>query len=546
MTKQNRAYMLNKGQNPLHIGLGLAKAALHLARHGETSAIDLANEAAKLARCPATLAARCTVAHRLFNVAELEDAVSEAEGFTAKNDALEDVLARMNAGPLAAVSLSRLLENRYPLDFKPVAERVLYVLHKSLPFANDGYATRSHGIARGLTALGTDLVCLTRPGFPTDVIQTEFSGGLDRDCEVLDGVHYLRISSPSRAEFPPLPVEDMMHASFAYLERSASRMVSVMRQYRPSCVIAGSNLTTALPACLAAHSLGLPFVYEVRGFWELTRASSNPDYLSSSMGLQERFLETAIARAADRVITLTTPMLDELVARGVDRKFIRLAPNACDPSVFLPTTPEQSLLKLLNLSDSTPIIGYVGSFNQYEGLDDLVCACARLRREGLNFRLLLVGSEPPDTSGGFPLTQKIRNMAASEGLSDWLILPGRVPHHEVAKWYSIIDIAPFPRKSLLVTELVSPLKPLEALAMQKAVVVSDVGGMREVIEHRKTGLVTPSDNSDALADSLRILLQDDAYRRGVGMAGREWICRRRTWQHSAAQILDAIEPLLAC
>jgi glycosyltransferase involved in cell wall biosynthesis len=527
------------------IARGLSKAALHLAATGNMSAIEIAREAAALHPEPQTLAARCKVSLNLYDIDSLEESVAAAEAHGVSGGGLQALLADIRSGPLAVQALARRLSTRRRLAFQPVPGRILYVLHKSLPDANDGYAMRSHGLARGLLARGVDLVCVTRPGFPYDLHPGKGATPQHDPIETVDGVGYHRLVSPMRSEFPASPCEHMMHGSLAYLEGAVTRLVELVGQNRPACVMAASNLATALPACLAARELGLPFVYEVRGFWDITRASRDPAYPLATTGRQERFLEVATARAAERVITLTDPMREELIAREVAPERITLAPNACDPERFRPASREDALVQRLRLPPHIPVIGYVGSFNRYEGLDDLVSACAILRRRRLDFRLLLVGSEPADETGRFPVTEKIRLIAAREGLGDWLIMPGRVPHDEVSDWYSLIDVAPFPRKALPVTELVSPLKPLEALAMAKAVAVSSVRGMQGMVHHGQTGLVFAQDDVEALVDALRMLLQDSEMRQGLGDAGRAWIIEHRSWQHTADDVLRALGPLLS-
>ena len=182
-------------------------------------------------------------------------------------------------------------------------------------------------------------------------------------------------------------------------------------------------------------------------------------------------------------------MRDELVRRGVDPATITLLPNSCDPERFTPRGRDAALAARLGIPASVPVIGYIGTFVQYEGLEDLVAACAMLHGRGRDFRLMLIGNENVSGTEKGPITAEIERIAAEAGLSDRLIMPGRVPHEEVAAYYSLIDIAPFPRKPQPVTEMVSPMKPLEALAMEKAVVVSSVAALTEMIADEETGLV---------------------------------------------------------
>ncbi|WP_374408329.1 glycosyltransferase family 4 protein [Pelagerythrobacter sp.] len=536
--------MIREKHRKQDIASGLSTAALHLAAKGRMSAIDIAQEAAALDRSPAILAARCKVSLNLYDIDSLKESVAAIEAVAGASGALESLLADIRSGPFAVQTLADRLLQRRPLALQPVPGRILYVLHKSLPEANDGYAMRSHGIAQGLLAQGADVVCATRPGFPSDLAAGKPSGYQLDHAEIVDGVHYHRMTSPMRGDAPAAAYEYMTYGSLAYLEGATARLAQLMRQHRPACVVAASNFATALPACLAAHELGLPFVYEVRGFWDLTRAARDPSYPLTITGRQERFLEAATARAAAHVITLTAPMRDELVARGVAPERITLAPNACDPERFSPASRDANLTQRFNLPSDIPIIGYVGSFNQYEGLSDLVHACGTLQKEGFDFRLLLVGSEPADEAGQFPVTQEIQLAAAKERLGDRLVMPGRVSHDEVSNWYSLIDIAPFPRRALPLTELVSPLKPLEALAMAKAVIVSSTGGILGMVRDGETGLVFKKDSVEALTDTLRMMLLDQAMRRRLGAAGRAWIVEQRSWRHAADEILGAVRPLV--
>ncbi|MEN7538106.1 glycosyltransferase family 4 protein [Aurantiacibacter flavus] len=523
---------------------GLAKAAMHLAAKGKMSALDLSRQAVELASDSFTLSAHCRVALQLYDTDALENAVRLMEAQSEECPALHSLVCDMRSGPLAAVELARQLSVRGPADMEPVPGRILYVLDKSLPQATDGYATRSHGIVRALLQKGVDLVCVTRPGFPYDLHQDSNVSEAADLVEVVDGVKYHRLAWPRRSCFPAMPMESMAYGSLAYLRQSTKRLAEAIARHRPACVVAASNMATALPACLAAHGSGLPFVYEVRGFWEITRASRDPQYLLTPTGRQERYLEVATALAAEAVVTLTGAMRNELVLRGVPEQRIVLAPNASDPHRFSPIPRDPALMQQLRLHEDMPVIGYVGTFNPYEGLDDLVRACAGLRQEGLEFRLVLVGSGPEKVDGHCVVTEQLLELADKLGLGEWVIMPGRVLYEDAVRWYSLIDIAAFPRKPKSVTEFVSPLKPLEALAMEKAVVVSSVGGMREMVEDGRTGLVFPKGDPSALGAALRKLLKNEKLRQNLGKKGRAWIQQERSWRDAANEMLNALEPVM--
>ena len=218
---------------------------------------------------------------------------------------------------------------------------------------------------------------------------------------------------------------------------AADALEAELRRLRPEWVIAASNYMTALPALIAARRLGLPFLYEVRGFWEVTRQSREPGFERSADFRIQELLEAEVARRADHVFTLTGPMRDELVRRGVDPATITLLPNSCDPERFTPRARDAALAARLGIPASVPVIGYIGTFVQYEGLEDLVAACAMLRARGRDFRLMLIGNENASGTEKGPITAEIERIAAEAGLADRLIMPGRVPHEEVAAYYSL-------------------------------------------------------------------------------------------------------------
>lgn len=519
-------------------------AANHLLATNRVSAFSLIDEALALHPDSLVLATNCHISLRRFEALRLEAAADLAREHIQDYPELRVVLRALEKGPLRAIALSRRLAGGRQHCSPAIPRRIAYVLHSSLPHASNGYAMRSHGIAKSIIERGVDLICLTRPGFPFDLNRHQDGKDTLAVKDTVERVDYYRIVAPRQRDFPRHPCDITAYVPIQYLERSVDAFVRKFAEARPSCVVAASNFVVALPAAIAARQLGLPFVYEVRSFWEVTRDSRVPGYLQSSAGKLEVFLETAVASAADAVITLTGPMRDELVARGVPAERISLAPNACNVEDFVPAPPSQALQDRLGFDPTVPVIGYAGSFGPYEGLDDLVKACGHLKSEGLEFRLLMVGGEPADEHGAFPVTDRICDLARRNDIQNWLIMPGAVPHDEIAEWYSLIDIAPFPCKSVPVTELFSPIKPLEALAMQKAVVVSSVGGMREMVRHEETGLVFAKGEIRALGGALRRLLEDADLRQKLGKAGRAWVKRERGWSNAVEGLMEAISPLV--
>lgn len=409
---------------------------------------------------------------------------------------------------------------------EPVENQVCYVLHNSLPYASGGYATRGHGLARGLVAQGFEVIAVTRPGFPADV--NDMSSVRVED-HTIDGVHYRRIRSPGRKD----------KSKQFYMTEIVAAFEDTFREIRPSIVIGASFYVSAIPAMIAARRLGIPFIYELRGLAEITAISRDPSYRVTPAYQEEVLMETETGQYADHMFTLTQAMRDESVLRGIERTKITLLPNSCDPEKFSAIPRDAQLAARYGFPEGIPVIGYIGTIVDYEGLPDLIEACALLKQRGLEFRVMIVGSE---TATGQPgdVCAQIAETSRAAGLDQWLVMPGRIPHQEVKAHYSLIDIAPFPRKPWPVCEMVSPMKPLEAFAMEKAVVVSSVAALSEMVRHEDTGMVFEKGNIASLANVLEELIRNPDLRARLGRAARQYVHEERSWAKTASVAADVI------
>lgn len=518
--------------DPASARAALITAAKQLAGEGHLEAeFEMTQKAVEIDQSDASLRALHWAAQRRGDFMTAWDCVRRIE--TLYGDTPTPVqtafLEKLRRGPAYQLSLLDLTTPAPTPQIQPVPGRICYVLHNSLPYSSGGYATRAHGLAAGLAAQGFDVVPLTRPGFPLD-IRHELSAGEVPRHQTIDGVPYRHVLAPLRTG----------QSALDYMLAAADALTAEIAEIRPEAVMAASNHLTGLPALIAARRLGLPFIYEVRGFWEITRISREPEFEQSSAFKVQKLLEAELAKRSDHVFTLTGPMRRELIERGVDPEMITLLPNSCEVERFTPRGRDEELAAKLGIPADVPVIGYVGTFVQYEGLENLVEAAAGLRDRGLDFRLLLVGNENASGQDVGPITMEINRIATERGLDQWLIMPGRVPHEEVEAYYSLIDIAPFPRKAQPVTELVSPMKPLEAYAMEKAVVVSSVGALLEMVEHDRTGLVFEKDNIESLTDALARLIADPDLRARLGREGRRWVQAERTWTATAKRAADRV------
>ena len=327
--------------------------------------------------------------------------------------------------------------------------RLIYGVHHAITSSSDGYAVRGHGLARALCQAGVALKVLVGPS-------NSASGLPFRVTE--DGVDYLHLKSIS--------------------EPSYQWLLSVLK---PDAVLAASNWSHALPLQQAAQKLGLPFWYEARGFWELSRCSREPYFSGSAEFQQEVAAETAIAQAAGRLFTLNRQMAAEWVRRGVPASKISLIPNGLAAIPTIIPEPDRTLLDRLDMGTGK-VVAYIGSFSVYEGLDNLISAFALARQQGLDACLLLVGSLSKAGRSGQPCesADRLIALASQLGVADRLVLTGRVPPQSVASYYPLIDLVVIPRRPERVCEIVSPLKPLEAAANGAQLLLSSVAPLADL------------------------------------------------------------------
>ena len=419
-------------------------------------------------------------------------------------------------------------------NYQPILNSVAYVLHNTLPYASGGYATRGHGLAEAVKDKGYDIKVVGRPGFPLD-IRKELTAEDVELTQIIDGLEYIFTLQPRRDE---TSVQE-------FIEKAADELFKKFLELKPAIVIAASNHLTGLPALIAARKLGIPFIYEVRGFWEITRISREPEFEHTEFYKRLCELESLVANNAEHVFTLTTPMQEELVSRGVSIEKITILPNSCDPNRFKPVPRDTELSHTLDIPSNIPVIGYIGTFVQYEGLEHLAEACGRLKQRGVEFRLLVIGNENTAGEGKGPIIEEIDSIARKYQFEDWLIMPGRVPHEEVEAYYSLIDIAPFPRKPQPVTEMVSPMKPLEAAAMKKAIVVSSVRALTDMITDGENGLVYEKGDIENLSDKLHSLITNEDLRAELGDNARLWVENDRTWTKTAEKFDEKVSFILS-
>lgn len=395
--------------------------------------------------------------------------------------------------------------------------RILHVLDHSLPL-HSGYTFRTRAIVTAQQARGLEIACVTGAR----------QGASAADPEVVDGITFFRTEMPANA---PSPLREWREIKA--LEERLDRLAG---DWKPDRLHVHSPVLNALAALPVARRRGIPLIYEIRAFWEDAAVGNGTGTEGSLRYRLTRSLETYAARRADAVAVICDGLRRDLVARGIDPAKILVAPNGVDMTLFGdPPSPDLDLARRLGVRGAD-VVGFVGSFYDYEGLDDLIAAMPLLLAKRPKAHLLLVG--------GGPMEESLRAQAEASPAKERIHFIGRVPHHQVDRYYGLIDILAYPRKKMRLTELVTPLKPLEAMAQRKLVVASNVGGHRELIEDGVTGTLFPAGDPAALAEALDTLFANRPLWDQRRDRARAFVERDRNWSSNISSYMPAYQQLI--
>jgi glycosyltransferase involved in cell wall biosynthesis len=473
-----------------------------------------------LARLSESNAARPRLAARLaYREGRLTDAVGELDGTRSWRDRR---LRRALAAEIEVLDFPQAGGRKASrITVVPVPGRVLHIVTDALPTTSAGYTVRTQEIAVAQQAIGLDPHVATRLGFPVT------AGAIDGRATVgVDGVNYHRLL--------PWVMPGRMDTLY---ETHLRRATALTARLRPTVLHAASNYANGVIALALRDATQLPVVYEVRGFWEdtwLSRHTGTRDLRLSDRYLRTRALETRCMTDADLVVTLGEAMREEIIERGVDPDTVIIVPNGVSEEFLRPLPDDDGRLKAsLGIAPGEHVVGLVSSLVAHEGIGTLLAAVKILGDRGVRTRALIVGDGPERAA--------LQRQAADLGID--AIFPGRVPMSQVRQYHAVLDVFVVPRTPDRVCQLVTPLKPVEAMASGLPVVVSAVRALSEIVQDRETGLLAPPLEAGALADQLQQLLQNPDLRAKLGANAREWVARDRTWVHNAVRYRDAYERL---
>ena len=435
-------------------------------------------------------------------------------------------------------------------------ETVLHVLANSAPDVN-GYATRSHGLLVAANQL---------EGYRVSALTSPWYAERDSTVEPLekDGIVYHRWPHPARQAAPRgfgmkwvasrsrrattnRNSDKGQSSAFKFILRRITRplrpgwlwleeriqfrhftnaIIRTARHEQATIIHAHVPYRVGWPAFKAARRLRLPFVYEVRGLWEESAVAAGRWKTSGLPYRRFRRLETKTMRQADAVVCISETLRQEVIDRGVDPDRVFVVPNAVQSNTIEGQSPHpmhKEITEKLARTHATTVIGYIGSLRALEGVDLTAEAVAKLHGEGRNVRFFALTSP----SGQDELRQRCREV----GLGAHAVVEGPVPHEDVGPFYNLIDVFVVSRPETRVTQLVTPIKPFEAMLHGKTVVVSDLPALREIVQHGHTGAVFEPGNVDELARVLEELIDAPEQTKSLGENARSWILKERDWNN---------------
>ncbi len=397
--------------------------------------------------------------------------------------------------------------------------KIFHVLDRSVPDLS-GYSIRSKYIIEFQKRMGMRQFVITSPKYECSPMYQEISE-----------IPYYRtradVSFVSNLPFVREKVQ--MNVLYKKICRLGYGLgVKLIHAHSPSLC--------GLPALHAARKLNIPCVYEMRAFWEDAAVDLGRFREGSFKYRISQYIEGKLLRGADTIVGICEGIKGE-VLRRVKRDNVYIVPNGVDSETFRPRDKSDKLLQQYDLSGKV-VAGFIGSFFTFEGLQTLIESVPQIVNKNPDVRFLIVGAGVED--------ENVRKLAKElDVLDKYVIFTGKVPHEEVMDYYSVMDILVYPRISKRITELVTPLKPLEAMAMEKAVVVSDVGGLKELVKDGETGLVFKAGERGDLAERILTLAESPQLRERLGKTARKEVVNNRNWSTIVPKYRDIYTQIIA-
>ena len=386
--------------------------------------------------------------------------------------------------------------------------KIIHIFDHSFP-VQDGYSARSLAILQGQKKRNWEIFPLTGTR----------QNSCNEQSDSIYGIDFYRTIN-NKSLFSKVPVLKQFWSIWMVYQR----LISLIKEKNPDILHAHSPALNGIAAIYAGRRFKIPVVYEVRAFWEDAAVDQGTSTEQGWRYKLTRSLENFVFRNVQQVTTICEGLKNDIKSRNICDQSITVIPNAVEFERFSKSfIPDEQIISNFNLTIGSTL-GFIGSFYDYEGLDLAIRAMPVLMKTNPNIKLLLIGTGLQDLN--------LRNLVTCMGLENNVLFAGKVSFAEVERYYSVIDVLVYPRKKLRLTDLVTPLKPLEAMALQKIFIASDVGGHRELVENGVTGVLFKAENIDSFVNTVNSLLGCKQLQNTVRKNGLEFVKNERNWTKS--------------
>ena len=396
--------------------------------------------------------------------------------------------------------------------------KILHILDHSLPIIS-GYSIRSNEIMLGQKEMGYDICGVT----------SLKQGKTEKDIELINNISMHRTFFIKKFIF-----KNQYFKNLNEILQFKKKIENTIESFNPDIIHIHSPILNALATLYIAKKRKIPIVYEIRAFWEDAAVSHHKTKKYSFRYQITKKIETRISHLSNSVVTICNGLKEDIVGRGVSNHKIHIVPNGINMSTKK-NTNKNVLLENLNLRNNI-ILGYVGSLYQYEGIVNLVENFQFLLKNISNLKLIIIGDGPEKES--------IKKAIQKHKLYDKVILMGTVNHDEISLFYSLFDICVFPRIKMRLTELVTPLKPIEAMSFEVPVIASEVNGHKEIIKNNETGLLYNYESKNDLLNKIKILINNDDLRNNLILNAKNYILKERNWKKNINKYKQIYESII--
>lgn len=384
--------------------------------------------------------------------------------------------------------------------------RVLIVTHYFPPETGAPQA-RLSSLAAAWAAAGDEVTVLTgMPNHPTGTVPPEYQGAVRRQ-ERRDGYRVLR------TWLYATPNEGVARKTLGHLSFMLTSVLLGARRSGPADVVVVSSPTffSIGSAWLLARLKRARLVVEVRDLW--------PAIFVELGVLTQRWLIRALERlelaayaAADAVVVVSDGFRANLLGRGVPAGKVHTVRNGVDPGRFDPgAAPDPRIRARLGAGDGDCLVLYAGTHGISQGLPAVADAAARLAGTPARVAFVGEGADKP----------RLARRVADLNLANVTLAPG-VPAEQVPSLLAAADICLVTLRDVPLFATFIPSKMFECLAAGRAVVGAVTGEAAQIL--REAGaVVTPPEDSEALAAAIRDLAADPERRRAMARQGRAYV-----------------------